>query len=441
MAETEEPCGERDELIASAMILARGAARVSRERTVDGVYRALCACADGFPGLVMGWVSVIGPDAPQVTHVASWGVDLVHLQSIRITSDDSANGRGPSGTALRTGRIAVIDSVELPDFAPWREQAHKCGLHSGAAVPLKRVDGTLVGVLTLYSDREGFFTPLRQALFMVFAELASVAIENARQAERLATHAGDLEALVRRRTEEVARQNEELGRANARLAEAAQYKTEFLSHMSHDLRSPLTAILGFSEVLKDELYGPLNARQKEHMGHIWQSGRQLLDLIDDVVELSRLESGRTVLDLQECFPRQILEAAASQLGEAAVASRVTIAWSVDPDAERSIRVDPRRIKQVIFNLAAHAARSAGAGGRLSLTAVSRPGAMAMEIAWFRTTPSIAPTESTMRRSPGFGVSLAHRLVELHGGKVERRESPEGGAYTVVLPPPAPQARA
>lgn len=427
---------ERDELIASAMTLARSAARVSRERTLAGVYRVLCAAGDGFPGLVMGWVGILDADSPRIIPVATWGIGLDEFQAIQVTADDSATGRGPSGTALRTGRMAVLDTVDDPCFAPWHDAASRHGYRSVASLPLKHIDGTPVGVLTLCSDREGFFIPVRQSMFMVFAEVASVAIENALQAERLAGHFNDLEATIRRRTEEVARRNEDLARANARLAEASQYKSEFLSHMSHDLRSPLTAILGFAEVLKDELYGPLNARQAEHLGHIRQAGRQLLDVIDDVVELSRVESGRTVLDTQDCFPRQILEAAAAQLGQVATTSRVTIAWSVKPEAERAIRADARKVKQVLFNLGSQAARSAGMGGKVSLVADAGLDTVTVEIAWTRPGPMLLPIDLTVRQSPGFGVSLAHRLVELHGGRVERKDAPDGGAFVVSLPAPA-----
>ncbi len=433
MSEFDVQCTEHNEVIASAMFLTRAAARVSRERTLQGVYRALTAAGDGLPGLILGWMAVLDPGETRVKLVASWGAELEPLQALHITADESETGRGPSGTALRTGRVAILDSVDEPHFAPWQNLATRYGLRSGAAFPLKAVDGGLVGVLTLYSDREGFFTPVRQALFTVFAEMASVAIENARLAERLDARSEDLEATVRRRTVEVARRNEELAQANARLADSAQFRTEFLSHMSHELRSPLTAILGFAEVLKDELYGPLNPRQKEHLGHIWQAGRQLLDVIDDVVELSRVESGRTVLDLQDCYPRQILEAAASQMGSVATSARVSFAWSVQPSAERTIHADARKIKQALFNLGALAARSAGSGGRMSMVADTRPDAITFEVTWDRAGTQTLPSDPAARRSPGFGVSLAHRLVELHGGVVLREDRPDGGCFRIVLP--------
>lgn len=425
----------RGEQSATAMILAAAAARVARERTLDGVYRSLSAAGDGLPGLVMGWVGLVDGTGPDVIPVASWGDKDSYLRAVRVTADDSATGRGPVGTALRTGRIAVVDAIDDPGFAPWRQEAVLRGYRSVAAIPLKNQDGSLVGALALYSDQQCFFTPIRQAMFLVLAEAASAAIENARLAESLAVRAADLETTIRGRTEELERRNEELAQANAQLAEASQYKTEFLSHMSHDLRSPLTAILGFAEVLKDELYGPLNARQKEHLGHIWQSGRQLLDVIDDVVELSRIESGRLVLDTQACYPRQILEAAAAQLAQLATTSRVTVAWSVRPDAERAIQADARKIKQVLFNLGSSAARSAGSGGRVSLVATASDTAILVEVSWVRPGPAMVSPDPTIRRPPGFGVSLAHRLVEMHGGTVDRKDTPEGGRYVVSLPFP------
>jgi len=370
-----------------------------------------------------------------VVPVASWGDQQHYLDSVRITVDESPAGQGPVGTALRSGQISIVDSIDELGFAPWREEALARGYRAVAALPLKSDEGTLVGALALYSDQARFFTPIRQAMFLVLAEAASAAIENARIAEMLAARTADLEATIRGRTEEIAQRNEQLAQTNAQLAEASQYKTEFLSHMSHDLRSPLTAILGFAEVLKDELYGPLNARQKEHLGHIWQAGRQLLDVIDDVVELSRIESGRLVLDTQDCYPRQVLEAAASQLAHLATTTRVTIAWNVRPDAEQPITIDPRKIKQALFNLGSHAIRSAGSGGRVTIVADATSESVSVEVAWVRPGPMIVPIDLTIRRAPGFAVSLAHRLVEMHRGHVARKDTPEGGAFVLVLPLP------
>ena len=424
---------ERDELIASAVTLAQTAVRVSQERSADAVFKVLCAAGEGLPGIVMGWVALIETPSLKVIPAASWGAENGYLQAIQVTADESSTGRGPVGTALRTGRIAVLNSIDDPTLASWRDQALVRGYRSVAALPLKKPDGTLVGALALYSDRDGFFTPMRQTMFSVFAEVSSVALENCLQSDILAAHAADLEATILRRTAEIARRNEEFATANAQLAEASRFKSEFLSHMSHELRSPLTAILGFAEVLKDELYGPLNDRQKEHLGHIWQSGRQLLDVIDDVVELTRVESGRTVLDVQECFPRQILEAAAAQLGQVATTSRVQVEWSVHPDAERPIRADARKLKQALFNLGIQATRSSGAGGRVFMSAGVRDENIVIRIGWSRPGSTHLPSDAASRRAPGFGVSLAHRLIELHGGRIEFKSTPDGGTNTVELP--------
>lgn len=430
----EDPCAERDEIIATAMMLARAAARVSRERTLEGVYRVLCNAGADFPGLVSGWVGLVEPGTPAVVPVATWGVKMEDLRDVRVTTDDSPTGRGPVGRALRTGRVAVMDSIDHPDFAPWRDRIAALGVRSVAAVPLKRPDGEQVGALVIYGDRDGYFTPVRQALMMIFAEVASVAIENARLSERLARLASDKEASAQRRTEELGRQNVELAMANERLAESSRYKTEFLSHMSHELRSPLTAILGFTEVLRDELVGPLNDKQKEHLGHVGQAGRQLLDVIDNVVELSRVESGRSVLEVADCYPHQVLEAAASQLGTVTTTSRGVVTWSVSTSADLKFRADARKLRQVLANLAAHALRTAGSGGRVALGADVADGFLRLSVGWTRGATAPQTTESTARiRSSTFGVALAHRLVELHGGRVDRQERPDGGAFVVFLP--------
>lgn len=420
-----------------ALALATAAARLNQELTFRGVCDAICVSGPTFPGVVLGWVGLLDAATRSVVPVASWGREAGYLSAVRITADDSPTGRGPTGVALTTGQVSVVDSVEDPRFAPWRDEAVRRGYRSAAAFPLKDSGGSVIGVLCLYSGREGFFDPWRTALFGGYAEASALAMHNARLHEEMQRHAEELEGAVRDRTRQLQDKNEELERSNATLSELSRYKSEFLSNMSHELRSPLTAILGFTEVLRDELYGPLNGKQKEHLGHIWQAGRHLLDVIDDVLELSRIEAGRTVLDIADCYPRQVIEAAMALLGQMATTHGVKLDSMVDPDAEIPVRADARKLKQVVFNLGSHAVKTAGPGGSVVVRASIAGQELLLSVEEHHPgTMGLPGAGSTPPRRPGggLGMNLAFRLTELHGGRVETcMDDLASSAWVVHLP--------
>lgn len=435
-----DPCADRDEIIGAAMLLARASARLAREKTLQGVHAALCEIGQDIPGLVMGWVGLIDPETRRVVPVVSWGDRTGYLSRIQVTWDDTPTGQGPVGTALRTGRIAVAQDLDDPSLAPWRDLARGQGFESVAALPLRMPDGQVLGAMVAYSDRRGFFTPVRQSLLMVFSEVASMAVEHASLAEDLAVRTREREDHLRRRLEEEARQRESLVQSCERLVEASRYKTEFLSHLSHELRTPLTAILGFAEVLADEVAGPLNPKQKEMLGHCVAAGHQLMDLIDTVVDLSRVESGRAELQFEDCFPSQILEAATLQLGTLAGSARVAVAWSLGPGAEGGIRADARKLRQALIHLTSHALRSAGRNGKVSLVADGRGDEVWFDVVWKRGTPTPGTADrSGSLKSSSFGVILAQRLAEVGGGHLERLDSPDGGTFRLVVPRKGPAA--
>jgi signal transduction histidine kinase len=402
----------------------------------DGIFSAICNAGGSLPGIVMGWIGLATDGDPTLRPVALWGDDTGYLSKIRVTTDDADTARGPAGRAFLSGRPSVL-AIDDPDFAPWRDEAHRRGYRSIAGIPLRQPDGMISGVLVLYSDQDEFFTEYRVALLSAFGEAAGIAIENARLHERHTRHADDLEEAIRARTEELNRKNEALELANATLNDASRSRSEFLSNMSHELRSPLTAILGFSEVLHDELYGPLNPKQKEHAGHIHQAGRHLLEVIDDILALSRIESGRATLDVGTCYPRQILEAAAGLLSQVATTHGVSLEWDVAPSAEVQIQADARKLKQALFNMGSRLARSAGPGGTLRMLAADDGEDHIMVDLIYRRSEAITRLvqgEVQPTRISSFGVSLALRMVELHGGTVGFEETPgTEGTFHVRIP--------
>src|SRR5207249_2328145 len=175
-----------------------------------------------------------------------------------------------------------------------------------------------------------------------FADQAVIAIENAR--------------LFR-----------ELQEANRQLGEASQHKSEFLANMSHELRTPLNAIIGFSEVLVERMFGDINAKQKEYLQDILSSGRHLLSLINDILDISKVEAGRMELQPAPTDLRFVLQNSVSLVRERATRQGISMALDVGATVG-TIEADERRVKQILFNLLSNALKFTPAGGRVTLTA-------------------------------------------------------------------------
>jgi signal transduction histidine kinase len=238
----------------------------------------------------------------------------------------------------------------------------------------------------------------------------------------------------------------ELGRLYRELETASRHKSEFLANMSHELRTPLNAIIGFSEVLQERMFGELNPKQAEYIGDIIASGRHLLSLINDILDLSKIEAGRMELQLARFSLPAALENALTLVRERASRQGVALQLEVD-DRLGDFAGDERKIKQVLLNLLANAVKFTPEGGRVSLLAVPADGAV--EVAVRDTGIGIAPEDqeaifeefrqasgdtSGKREGTGLGLALARKFVELHGGKIRvKSEVGQGSTFTFTLP--------
>jgi len=230
------------------------------------------------------------------------------------------------------------------------------------------------------------------------------------------------------------------------LEEASRHKSEFLANMSHELRTPLNAILGFSEVLLERMFGDLNEKQAEFIQDILGSGRHLLSLINDILDLSKVEAGRMEL---HCTPFNLplaIESAVSVVRERASRHGIALSLSVD-DALGEIVADERKVRQIFLNLLSNAVKFTPDGGRIEVrTVLARDDA---EVSVRDTGIGIAPEDQAAvfeeflqvgghhaqkREGTGLGLALAKRFVELHGGTI-RVESAigQGSTFTFTLP--------
>jgi len=243
----------------------------------------------------------------------------------------------------------------------------------------------------------------------------------------------------------VNRMSDELRRLYRELETASQHKSDFLANMSHELRTPLNAIIGFSQVLREEMVGDVNEKQQEYLDDILSSGHHLLSLINDVLDLSKVEAGQVELELVPFSLQQALERGVAMVRERALQDGVHVTLAANPDVD-VVSGDERRIRQVIFNLLSNAVKFTPAGGAIDVRATRANGEVSVSVA--DTGPGIAgedlrrvfeefqQTEAGIERGEGTGLGLAlsKRLVELHGGRIwVDSELGRGSTFVFTLP--------
>ena len=243
----------------------------------------------------------------------------------------------------------------------------------------------------------------------------------------------------------VNRMNDELQRLYRELETASRHKSEFLANMSHELRTPLNAIIGFSQVLRDGLFGEVNAKQEEYLEDILTSGHHLLALINDVLDLSKVEAGQVQLELAPFSIQDALERGVSMVREQATRNGVQVTLHAN-DGLHVVTGDERRVRQVIFNLLSNAVKFTSAGGSVDVTATRANGEVRVSVA--DTGPGITEddlgrifeefqqTEAGARQheGTGLGLALSKRFVEMHGGRIWcDSEVGKGSTFVFTLP--------
>jgi len=235
----------------------------------------------------------------------------------------------------------------------------------------------------------------------------------------------------------------------ARLAaeEACRTKSDFLANMSHELRTPLNSVIGFSEVLQDELYGPMNEKQREYVDNIQASGRHLLSLINDILDLSKVESGKMELQLSVFPLRELLNDSLMMFKDKALKGALGIHLELAPEADANIRADQRKLKQIMFNLLSNAIKFTPAGGTLDVSARLTPDSVEIAVAdtgigikaqdipkLFKPFAQLESVYTKGFEGTGLGLALTKRLVELHGGRIRvRSEFGAGSSFSFTIP--------
>jgi signal transduction histidine kinase len=312
---------------------------------------------------------------------------------------------GVNERVLSARRTVHIPDTHAPSFVgqfPGSQHA-AMGIRALLATPLVR-DGVAIGLIQLRRSEPRPFTDTQIALLQTFADQAVIAVENVRLFHEIQDKSQQLEA-------------------------ASRHKSEFLASMSHELRTPLNAVLGFSEVLAERMFGEVNDKQAEYLQDILSSGRHLLSLINDILDLSKVEAGRLELELGRFHLPTALDNALTLVRERASRHGITLDQAVDEQVG-DIVADERKVKQILLNLLSNAVKFTPEGGRVSLTATAA--ADGVTIAVSDTGIGIAPEEQAVifeefrqvgrddarkQEGTGLGLTLAKKFVELHGGRI------------------------
>ncbi len=332
--------------------------------------------------------------------------------------------RKGEGVLGRTG--ITLEPVQVVDIAlagayesRLRENLLQSGVRALLAVPMVR-EGRLIGSLIVNRNRPGEFLPQTVELLRTFATQSALAIQNARLYSQLQEKGHELEA-------------------------ASRHKSEFLANMSHELRTPLNAIIGFSDVLTERMFGELNEKQDEYVKDISASGTHLLSLINDILDLSKIEAGRMELEVTEFDLPQAIDNALILVRERAGRRGIALHQVIEEQLGE-IRGDERKVKQVLLNLLSNALKFTPEGGRIDVRAGIVDGTA--EISVTDTGVGIAPEDQEAvfeefrqvggaekkAEGTGLGLALSPKFVELHGGRISvKSQVGVGSTFTFTLP--------
>jgi signal transduction histidine kinase len=324
-----------------------------------------------------------------------------------------------SGRALLEGRVIHIADVKADPEYTWVEAQRLGDFRTILSVPMLR-EGVPIGVLVLTRSEVRPFSDKQIELVTTFADQAAIAIENVRLFDEIQDKSRQLE-------------------------EASQHKSQFLANMSHELRTPLNAILGYTELMTDGAYGEPSEKMLGVLKRLEANGRHLLGLINDVLDLSKIEAGQLVLELSDYTVQDIAQTVRSTLEPLAADKKLAFKVEMAPELPPG-RGDGRRLTQVLINLVGNAIKFTDAG-EVAIKAETNNGAFYVSVR--DTGPGISAANQAKlfqefqqadnaitrkKGGTGLGLAISKRIIEMHGGRIWVESQPgQGSTFAFTLP--------
>jgi GAF domain-containing protein/sensor histidine kinase YesM len=404
-----------DQQRASADVLAAISSSIADTAPVFD--KILESCERLFVGTMVG-INLVGDDN-LIRLGAYHGSQREELEKIFPTTVDEQSG---SGAAITRRTVLHIADVDAPAGVPpnVRRGGHATGIRSIIFAPMLW-EGKGIGAIFVGRNFVGPFSEKDIALLKTFADQAVIAIQNARLFREIQDKSGQLEV-------------------------ANKHKSEFLANMSHELRTPLNAIIGFSEVLIERMFGELNEKQDDYLKDIHSSGRHLLSLINDILDLSKVEAGRMELEPSSFDLPMAISNAMTLLRERAQRHGIALGLNADPGLGEIV-ADERKLKQILVNLLSNAVKFTPDGGRIDVS--THRDADNVVIAVRDTGIGIAPEDqgavfeefrqvgrnyTNKQEGTGLGLALTRKFVELHGGRIWLESEPgKGSTFSFTIP--------
>ena len=352
---------------------------------------------------------------------------------------------------LKRGEPQILDVRTFPE-GPETRALLASGVSTYMVVPMI-AGGELIGGLS-FGGPSSEFPPEQVGIAHEVAAQLAIALVQARLHERVKRQAEELERRVAERThelraanEQLRRESEERQRAKAIAERASRFKSEFLANMSHELRTPLNGIIGFAELMHDGKLGPISDEQQEYMGDILTSSRHLLRLINDVLDLAKVEAGKIEFRPEPVDLAELVAEVRDILRTLAARKRIDVVTAIDPRLD-GIVADPVRLKQVLYNYLSNALKFTPDDGRVTVR-VAADGDDQFRIEVEDSGAGVAPEDigrlfvefeqldaSSAKRHAGTGLGLAltKRIVEAQGGHVDVRSTPRvGSVFSATWP--------
>ena len=420
--ELEARTGELTRSVEQLTALGEVSQAVSSTLDVETVLDTIVSRASQLAGADACGIYEYDEDA-QMFHVrAAHNFDAAFVAKLRAMP--LHKGEGAAGRATETHEPIQIADIAAPGAyeSRIRDLLIGAGYRAVLSVPLLREE-QIIGSLSLVRRVPGEYPREVVEVLKTFATQSALAIQNARLFREIADKSRQLEV-------------------------ASRHKSEFLANMSHELRTPLNAIIGFSEVLNERMFGELNEKQGEYLKDIHASGQHLLSLINDILDLSKIEAGRMELELADFDLPAAMDNAVTLVRERASRRGITLQRVVG-ERVGAIRGDERKIRQVLLNLLSNAIKFTPEGGRVEVAAALADGAV--EVSVSDTGVGIAPEDhetvfeefrqvgasAAKQEGTGLGLALTRKFIELHGGKIwVTSQVGVGSTFTFTLPLPS-----